>query len=131
MESEAPDKKVGIFSKIKSRDDAQKTIKEWAFGFFGLAAIQGGIGYFIAPLLILDAVAIAVLAGIMFKWNSRIAAVLLLLLACASGYSTVLSRLGMAEGGRNLILAVIFLWGAIRSVEATFKVNGKYARKDS
>lgn len=128
MEAEEKEKRKGMFAKIASRDDALKTIKDCAMGFFAVAAIQAGIGYFIAPSLIIDAVLYVVLAGIMLKWNSRVAAVFLLIIACFAVYMTVLNRLGMtAEGGNNVILAAIIFWAAIRSVEATFKVNGKYA----
>lgn len=125
---EEKEKKKGMFAKIESREDALKTIKDCAMGFFVVATIQAGLGYFIAPSLIIDAVLYAVLAGIMLKWKSRIAAVFLLVIACFAVYMTVLNRLGMAaEGGNNIFLAAIILWAAIRSVEATFKVNGKYA----
>ena len=125
---EEKEKKKGMFAKLESREDALKTIKDCAMGFFVVAAIQAGLGYFIAPSLIIDAVLYAVLAGIMLKWKSRIAAVFLLVIACFAVYMTVLNRLGMAaEGGNNIFLAAIILWAAIRSVEATFKVNGKYA----
>jgi hypothetical protein len=118
----------GMFAKIESREGALKTIKDCAMGFFVLAVLQAGIGYFIAPSLIIDAVLYAVLAGIMLKWKSRVAAILLLIIAVFAGYKTLLNLLGLAaEGGNNVILAVIILWAAIRSVEATFKVNGKYA----
>lgn len=124
-------KKKGMFAKIESRDDALKTIKDCAMVFFVVAAIQAGLGYFIAPSLIIDAAIYAVLAGIMLKWDSRIAAILLLLVACFAVYMTILNRLGIsAEGGNNIFLAAIVLWAAIRSVEATFKVNGKYAGND-
>ncbi|MGR9115136.1 MAG: hypothetical protein ACU85E_05170 [Gammaproteobacteria bacterium] len=125
---EEKSKKKGIFARIESREDALKTIKDCAMGFFVIAALQASLGYFIAPSLIIDAVLYAVLAGIMVKWNSRVAALLLLITAIFATYMTVLNRLGMAaEGGNNIILAAIILWAAIRSVEATFKVNGKFA----
>src|SRR5690606_8451023 len=132
IQEEAPleekEKKKGMFAKLESREDALKTNKDRAMGFFGVAAIQAGLGHFIAQSLIIDAVLYAVLAGIMLKWKSRIAAVFLLVIACFAVYMTVLNRLGMAaEGGNNIFLAAIILWAAIRSVEATFKVNGKYA----
>ena len=131
MESEEKQKKKVMFGKIESRSDALKTIKDCAMGFFVVAVIQGGLGYFIAPSLIIDAVLYVVLAGIMLKWNSRIAAVLLFVMACFAAYMTVMNRLGMAsEGGNNIILAVIIFWVAIRSVEATFKINGKYKEEN-
>ena len=126
---EEKEKKKGMFAKIESCKDALKTIKDCAMSFFLVAAIQAGLGYFIVPSLIIDGVLYAVLAGIMLKWNSHVAAVFLLVIACFAVYMTVLTRLGMAaEGGNNIILAAIILWAAIRSVEATFKVDGKYAK---
>jgi hypothetical protein len=128
MEADEKEKKKGMIARIESRDDALKTINDCAKGFFTVAVIQAGLGYFIAPSLMIDAALYAVLAGIMLKWNSRVAAVFLFVIACFATYMTVLNRLGIqAEGGNNIILAVIIFWAAIRSVEATFKVNGKYA----
>lgn len=128
MEAEGKEKKKGMFAKIESREDALKTIKDCAYGFFTVAAIQAGIGYFIAPSLIVDAVLYIVLAGIMLKWKSRVAAIFLLIIAGFAVYITILNRLGMAaEGGNNIILSAIIFWAGIRSVEATFKVKGKYA----
>lgn len=129
MESEEKQKKKGMLSKIESRGDALKTIKDCAMGFFVVAVIQAGLGYFAAPSLIIDAALYAVLAGIMLKWNSRAAAVLLFIIACFGVYMTFLNRIGAAEGGNNIILAVIIFWAAIRSVEATFKLKGEYAQE--
>lgn len=129
MKTEEKVKKKGMFAKIESREDALKTIKDCAYGFFVVAAIQAGAGYFIAPSLIIDAILYIALAGILLKWNSRVAAIFLLIISGVAVYMTVLNRLGMAaEGGNNIFLALIMLWAGIRSVEATFKVNGKYAQ---
>jgi hypothetical protein len=41
--------------------------------------------------------------------------------------TTVLNRLGlMSEGGKNVLLAAIMLIVAIRAVEATFKLRGRF-----
>ena len=123
--------KKGMFAKIESREDALKMIKDCAMGFFVIAALQAGLGYFIAPSLIIDAVLYAVLAGIVLKWNSRVASVFLLILSSFTAISTVLNRLGIsAVGGNNIFLALIMLWAAIRAVEATFKLNKKFAQSD-
>ncbi|MBU3947437.1 MAG: hypothetical protein KJ882_03935 [Proteobacteria bacterium] len=120
-------KKNGMFAKIETREDALKTIKDCSFGFFFVAVLQGVLGYFIAPSIIFDAILYAVFAGILLKWKSRIAAVVLLFLSCAAIIMTVLNRFGVtAEGGNNIFLAVIIFWAAIRSVEATFKLYGKF-----
>ena len=123
-------KKTGLFSKITNKDEALKTIKDSSMGFFFVAALQAGLGYFIAPSLIIDGILYAVLAAILLKWKSRVAAVFLLLLGGAALVMTVLNKAGVtAEGGNNIFLAVIIFWVAIRAVEATFKLHGKFATK--
>jgi hypothetical protein len=60
-------------------------------------------------------------------WKSRTAAVLLLWFS-GLGVSVAIMRLGvMLERGANIILALIVLWAAVRAVEATFKLHGKFA----
>ncbi len=121
-------KKAGLFAKIESKNVALKIIKDSSMGFFFVAALQAGLGYFITPSLIIDAILYAILAGILLKWKSRVAAVFLLLLGGAALVMTVLNKAGVtAEGGNNIILAVIIFWVAIRAVEATFKLHGKFA----
>jgi len=123
------EKKQGqaVFSRIGSRDDALRLVRDASLGFFIVAAIQGGIGVFLAPEMLVDALLFAVLAGILMKWKSRTAAVLLLVLSVMAFIVTVLNRMGvMAEGGGNIILAVIILWVAVRAVEAAFKLQGRF-----
>jgi hypothetical protein len=125
-------KKAGIFARIGSRGDALKTVKDTSMVFFFIAALQAGIGLFIAPSIILDAILFAVLAGILLKWRSRISAVLLLLLGSGALVMTVLNIFGItAMGGTNIILATIIVWAAIRAVEATFKLHGEFAAESS
>ena len=121
-------KKARMFAKIESRDDALQTIKDTAMGFFFIAILQAGLGYFIAPSLMIDAVFYAILAGVLLKWKSRIAAVLLLLLGCGALVMTFLNLVGVtAQGGNNVILGLIICWAAVRAVEATFKLQGKFS----
>ena len=123
-------KKARMFAKIKTRDDALQTIKDTSIGFFFIAAFQAGIGFFIAPSLMIDAVLYAILAGVLLKWKSRIAAVLLLLLGVGALVMTFLNLVGVtAQGGNNVILGLIICWAAIRAVEATYKLQGKFAEE--
>jgi hypothetical protein len=118
---------TGLFAKIESRDDALKTVREASTGFFGLAALQGLIGFFLFPALITDAVMLSVLAFGLRLWRSRVAAVLLLLMTGFGAVVTVLNRIGVTrQGGNNIFLAFIMLVVAVRAVEATFKLHGMY-----
>jgi hypothetical protein len=120
-------KKSGMFAPIATGDDALKMIREASLAFFFVAALSALLGVVLAPALLTDAVIIALLAGILMKWRSRIAAVLLLLVSGGGLVVTVLNRLGlMAEGGKNIFLAVIMVIMAVRAVEATFKLHGRY-----
>lgn len=121
-------KKSGMYSKIESREDAIKVIKDSAGGFFVVAAIQGVLGAFMMPGMLFDAAILAILAVILRLLQSRVAAVLVLVLSLAISVSTILTNLGIAKsGGSNILLAFIVLWAAIRAVQATFLLHGRFA----
>ncbi|MEJ5349947.1 MAG: hypothetical protein WHS46_14810 [Desulfosoma sp.] len=81
-------------------------IKDTSIGFFVVAGIQGGIGVFIAPSLIIDAVLIAVPALILVGWKARAAEVLLLILASIIAITTFLNKAGViSEGSSNISCA--------------------------
>jgi uncharacterized membrane protein len=120
-------KKKGLFASIDNGAEAAKLVREASYGFLALAALQALVGMFLLPALLTDAVVLAILAGALMKWRSRIAAVLLLLVSGVEAGVTVLNRLGvMHQGGRNIFLAAIMLIVAVRAVEATFKLHGRY-----
>lgn len=122
--------KKGMFAKIENRDDALKTIRDTSIAFLVVAGIQGAIVIFLAPSGLLDAALYVILGLILMKWKSRTAAVLLLLLSGLSAVVTVMNKLGlMSEGGSNILLALIVFWAAVRAVEATFKLHGKFAKE--
>jgi len=116
-------KKQGLFSRIETREDALKLVRDGSIAFLVLAGLQALIGVFIAPGMLLDAAILAVLALIIWKAQSRVGAVALLLLTGAEAVITVLNRIGaMSSGGSNVFLAIIMLILSIRLVEATFKL---------
>lgn len=123
-----PDKKSSLFSKIETKEDALKTIKECSIAFYVVAAIQGAIGWFIAPAMLFDAFLFVALAFALRRWKSRSAAITLLVFVGITTVSTLMNRLNIAhEGGNNIILAVIVLMAAIRATYATFVFQRKFA----
>lgn len=120
-------KKYGLFAKINNREDAEKLAGDCGNGFFFVAALQGVIGIFIDPSLIVDGLIYA-LCGYFVRFKfSRTAAIIALLLSVIAIVTTFLNQIGQNYGGgKNIILAVIIMIGAVRAVEATFKLNGKY-----
>jgi len=119
--AEVTKKKNALFSKIETREDALKAVRDCAGGFFVVAAIQGVLGTLLFPSMIIDAVLIAVLAFILRQWHSRFAAVVLLLMSLVILGTTVANRIGVtSQGGGNIFLAVLMVLVAFRSVQATF-----------
>jgi len=119
--AELTKKKNGPFSKIETRDDALKAVRDCAGGFFVVAAIQGVLGAILFPSMIIDALLIAVLAFIIRQWHWRFAAVVLLLMSLVIVVTTVGNRIGAtSQGGGNIYLAVLMVLVAFRSVQATF-----------
>jgi len=121
------------FAAIATREEALKTINETALGFFALAGIQTVMSLFLIAnrdnvgLDLLIDVPLYVGLAAWLKWGrSRTAAVLLLIVASISVVTTVLGQLKIIDGGRNMVLAGIVSWTAVKAVEATFKLRGRF-----
>jgi apolipoprotein N-acyltransferase len=128
--SEPAPKKKGSFSKLESREDALKLVKDTSSAFFVIAVLQAALAYWIGLSILFDAVIYAVGGFFLRRFNSRVAAVALLVLALVGACVTVANRIGAnLGGGNNFILASIVLWAAVRAVEATFKLRGKFSEK--
>jgi cobalamin synthase len=103
-------------------DEADKVIRDSAKGFFVIAGLLALTAFFLSPLVLIDAAVEAILAFILMKFKSRVAAVVLLGVALGELFQTVLNRFfGEQSGGRNVILAVIVVWAGVRAVQGTFK----------
>jgi hypothetical protein len=127
--SEPTPKKKGFFSKLESRQDALRLVKDTSNAFFFIAALQAALAYWIGLSVLLDAAMYAVAAFFLRRFNNRTAAVILLILALLGAGVTLANRAGAnLGGGNNIILAVIMLWAAVRAVEATFKLRSMFAQ---
>jgi uncharacterized membrane protein len=125
----APAKKPGLFSRIETREDALKMARDAAWGFLFVAGLHAVLGVLMLPSALIDAVALALLGLVLMKWQSRTAAVLLLIVSIAQAGVTVSNQMGVTSlGGKNIYLAIIMLIVAARAVEATFKLHGQFAR---
>jgi hypothetical protein len=124
----AKEKKKGWFSKIQSREDAIKIVKDTSMAFFVVAAIQAGVSFLLGFSGLFDAAIYAVGGFFLRRFNSRAAAIVLLVLVGVVVAVTFANKAGAnLGGGTNIILALIVLWAAIRAVDATFKLHGKFA----
>jgi hypothetical protein len=120
------------FKPIKSREEALKTIQDTSTAFFVVAGIGAIIVLAVSQLgnsgfefsgMIIDVSLYAAMASWLRWGQSRVAAVLLLLMALISLGITTGNKLGITDsGGKNIWLALIAFWAAIKAVEATFKL---------
>ena len=134
------------FAKIESRDDALKVIRGSSTVFFALATVQIGfagtiIAYRTHPALydlfpqarpfdmVGTALILAFFAVLLRYFNSRAAALALLLLSLAIAGFDAAANAGAAMGGGNLFFAIIAIWASIRATQATFKLHG-FAKRD-
>ena len=119
---------------MECREDALKATKDSANGFLFIAAIQGGVGVFLDPLVLVDAAILAFFAAILRTCHSRVAAILLFLISFSLVVITTLHKLGVPQGGgggSNIALAFIALWAAKRAVQATFLLHGRFSEQGS
>jgi hypothetical protein len=122
------DLKMKLFSPIGDREAALALAKDCGNAFFAIAAIQGLMGALVMPSVLADAVVFALCGYFVRFKQSRVAAVVGLLLSALVLWVTVSNRLGQSQsGGSNLILAVVITIAAVRGVEAIFKLHGRFA----
>lgn len=124
-------RKPGFFrdlvNKIESRDDALRLAKDCGIAFFVVAAIDAIVGAFFAPFMLIDAAIFALCGYFVGFKQSRVAAVVAVLLAGAALVTAVLNKMGPdVGGGKNVILGLIMVVAAARGVEATFKLAGRF-----
>lgn len=113
-----------VFKSITNRDDAFKMINEASMLFFVVAVIQVVFGYMLEQNMWIDAGMYLLLAFGLKYWNSRIAAVLLFILALSGFVMSFLMKLNVIEsGGTNIVLAALILWIGFKTCDATFKYH--------
>jgi hypothetical protein len=140
MESAPTKPKSKWFKPIHTRDEALKTIKESSSGFFAIAALQGTIGLWLATQpnsgfdigeTMIDVAIYAVFAAWLRWGRSRTAAIVLLITATIALGTTFGAQLKVIQGGKNIVLALIVFWAAVKAVEATFKLRGRFKHNET
>ncbi len=129
MSKPATRKKANLLEPINSRAVALEVIKQSAIAFGVVGIIQGIVGIFLWPTMLFDAVLYGVLGLALLYLRSRIVALLLLLLSGAALVMTVMNSAGITVGGTNVFLALVVCGAALRAVEATFKLHGRFAHE--
>lgn len=123
-------KKNSPFAAIDSRSAALEAIQMSAIAFVLVGVIQGVFGAFISLSLLYDAALFIGLGLLLSFLKSRIVALVLLPLSVIMLVFTVLNSAGLTNnGGSNVFLGLVVCWAALRAVEATFKLHGRFAHE--
>ena len=123
-------KTIALFLKINSRESALKVVRDTSLAFFFLAALQVAVSFLLGFGLLFDAIVYAICAFCIRRFNSRAASIIVLIFATVALGVTIANKFGgQLGGGNNIILGIIIFWSAIRAVEATFKLRGRFSAK--
>ena len=113
-----------FFAKAASREEALQSIKIVSYIFWAQAAIQAVVALFWAHIALADAVIVAALAGALFKWRSRTAAIVLAVIFGVSLIVGVLNLLGVINFGLgNVVVSGLAFLLALKAVQLTFQFH--------
>ncbi len=115
-------------ARIADRATAARMARECGIAMLFWAAVQAAFSFKYGYSLLLHAVVLAAGGFFLVRWQSRAAAVALMLYALAGAGITVAITNGMPlQGSSNWALALLIFWTALKAVEATFRMQGKFA----
>ena len=121
---------AGVFSIIRKRDDALRVIRGAALTFFAVAIALVITAWSRGWQDLVDAGFYVVLASLMWRFKSPLAAFCLLMISVMRFFVTV----GMLLETEQVvwiyvIVTITVIFAAIRSIEATLKLNGRFAEE--
>ncbi len=103
-------------------------VRECGLALLFWAVVQTGFAFMYGYSLFIHAAILAAGSLCLLRWRSRTAAMVLLLYALTGAGITLAIRSGIPlEGGKNVMLSLFILWTAIKAVEATFRLQGRFA----
>lgn len=129
MKKDMSDNKYGAWvAKIRDRGTAVRMARECAFAMLFWAVVQAAFSLKYGHSLLVHSVILAGGGFALLRWKSRVAAVVLALYALTNAGITLAANAGIAvEGGKNLALALMIAWTALKAVEAAFRLHGRFA----
>ena len=117
-----------FYGKIKTIEDASKVLKQVGYVFYATAGLNTLLALYVlfkhdSYIFFVDIATMLLLAYFLPNRRSRALAIGSLLYALLIVYTSIMSRMtgNIVEwGGGNTFLAIILVWTAIRSIQATF-----------
>jgi hypothetical protein len=133
--------KSNWFKVIRTKEEALKTVRDTSAAFFFIALLQGAVGIWMAIQYpdsgfdigetMIDVTIYALFAAWLRWGQSRAAALVLLITATVALGTTIAAQLKIIQGGKNVVLALIVFWAAVKAVEATFKLRGRFKHEET
>ncbi len=119
---------AGVFSIIRTRNDALRVVRGAALTFYAVAIGLVITAWYRGWQDLVDASFYVVLASLMWRFKSPLAAFCLLMIGVMRFFVTV----GMLLETEQVvwiyvIVTVTVIFAAIRSIEATLKLNGRFS----
>ncbi len=119
---------VGLLKAIRTKTDALRVVRSAALTFYAVAIALAGVAWFRGWQDLVDAGLYVVLASFMWGYRSPVAAFTLLLIAIMRFFVTVGVILETQQVVWSYIaVTVVVVFASIRSIEATLKLNGRFA----
>lgn len=118
---------AGVLSIIRSRDDAIGVARGAALTFYAVAVVLAVTAWYRGWQDLVDAGFYVVLASLMWRFQSPLAAFCLLMIAIMRFFITV----GVILETEQVVWAyvavtIVVIFTSIRAIEATLKLNGRF-----
>lgn len=119
---------AGVFTIIRSRDDAIRVARGAALTFYAVAFVLVVTAWVRGWQDLVDAGFYVVLASLMWRFKSPLAAFCLLMIAVMRFFITV----GVILETEQVVwiyiaVTIVVVFSSIRAIEATLKLNGRFA----
>ena len=119
---------AGVFSIIRTRNDALRVVRGAALTFYAVAIALVITAWYRGWQDLVDASFYMVLASLMWRFKSPLTAFCLLMIGVMRFFVTVGMLLETEQVvWTYIIVTVTVIFAAIRSIEATLKLNGRFA----
>jgi len=107
------------FRDLEMRDDAIGMVRDCSIALLLVGLVQLSLSWLAGMGTAVDTLVYMPLAGLLYRYRSRLAALLLLAFSIFAVAITVLGSVSGIDARTDLVLIATLLWASIRAVEAT------------
>jgi hypothetical protein len=120
----------GILSRVRNRSDALKVVTHASLVFLAIAVLMFGMFVYSGARTLIDVGLFSILGLLLWRFRSPAAAFGLLLVAVMRLLVTTAQSLDTGQiSALEIAICIVVLFAAIRAVEATLKLIGRFAER--